>query len=92
MLSADIVMIEAISLFNRVLNHLLGAGRQLLVSDHRALAGANDKFNCAARLRQLHPQLIEHAGRDPFALADQPQQNMLGADIWMVKRARLFGG
>ena len=45
-----------------------------------------------ARLRQLHTQILEDTGRNPFAFANQPEQNMFGADIRMIECTCFFGG
>ena len=45
-----------------------------------------------AGLGQLHTQIFEHTSSHTFAFANQPEQNMFGADIRMIECTCFFGG
>ena len=40
-------------------------------------------------LSRLTPERLEHAGGDALALADEPEQQVLGADVVVAEPARL---
>jgi len=46
----------------------------------------------STRLRTLefHAEVDQHQGRHAFALAHQPQQQMLRADVIVIETLRLF--
>src|SRR5215831_364534 len=75
MLGADVVMVETPSLIHR---------------QHDTVTAPNDKFDRTADFVEFHTEIAEHLGRDPVALADQTQQQMLGADIIMVEALGFF--
>ena len=90
MLGADVVVVEAPRLVDRELDHLLGArGQADLAHDHR-LAAADDELDRRAHLGQLHAQVAEDARGDAVALAHQPEQQVLGADVVVVEALRLL--
>src|SRR5215472_13286423 len=90
MLGADVVMVETPSLIHRQLDHLLGTRGQTNISQHNTVTTPNDKFDRTADFVEFHTEIAEHLGRDPVALADQTQQQMLGADIIMVEALGFF--
>ena len=89
MLGADVVVAEPPGFFDRQFDDPLGARRQRDVANHHALAAADDELDRAANLVQLHAQVLEDLGRDAFAFAHQAQQQVLGADVVVVKARRL---
>ena len=72
--------------------HLLGARRQADIADDHCLAAADDELDRGADLGQLHAHIAQHARGDAVALADQPEQQVLGADVVVVEALRLFLG
>ena len=48
-----------------------------------------DADDLVADLVQAHAQRLEHAGGDPLALADQAQEQVLGADVVVAQAAGL---
>ena len=89
MLGADVVVAQPPGLFNRQLDHALGARRKRDIADDHSLAAADDELNRAANLVQLHAQVLENLRRDAFAFAHQTQQQVFGADVVVVKARRL---
>ena len=69
-------------------------GRRLGVLGRRWLAVraaglAEHLDGLGAHLFQVDAQALQHAGGDAFALADQAQQQVLGADVVVVQATRL---
>ena len=50
---------------------------------------ADDLHDLGADLLQVDAQALQHAGGDALALAHQPQQQVLGADVVVVEAPRL---
>jgi hypothetical protein len=80
-------------LAQRQLEHLLGPGRE------RDVARLGDEppwpMISSTWLRtafQRDAERLEGLGGDAFALVDQPEQDVLGADVVVVEQARLFLG
>ena len=88
-LGADVVVVEPARLVDGQLDHALGARRQPDVADDRAIATADDELDRGAHLGQLDVQVLEHPRRDALALADEPEQQVLGADVVVVEALRL---
>ena len=65
-----------------------------LVSWRRAGGRAlrQDVDDLGAHLLEADAEALEHAGRDAFALADQAEQQVLGADVVVVEAARFVDG
>jgi hypothetical protein len=66
---------------------LAGALRLLGRSRRRALG--EDADDLVADLVQVDAEALEHAGRDPLALADEAEQQVLRADVVVAEAARL---
>ena len=43
-------------------------------------------------LSRLTPRLLQHAGGDPLPFADEPEEQVLGADVVVAQAARLVDG
>ena len=56
------------------------------------LAAADDELDRRAHLGQLHAHVAQHPRGDAVALAHQPEQQVLGADVVVVEALRLFLG
>ena len=92
-LGAHVVMVEVPRLFHRVFDHLLGPRRlrQLAHGDHVGPA-LHELFHLQADLAQVDVQVLQHVGRHPAALLDQAQQDVLGADIFVIEPLGLLIG
>jgi hypothetical protein len=51
----------------------------------RRAALTDDLFDLAAYRLERDTKGLERLGRDPFALMDQPEQDVLGADVVVVE-------
>ena len=89
-LGADVVVAEPASLVDRELDHALGAGRQPDFADDRPVATPDDELDCGPHLGELDVHVLENARRNSLALADEPEQQMLGADVVVVEPLRLI--
>ena len=90
MLGADVVVAEAESLTERQLEDLLGARREGDLALRRLLAGADDAHDGGADLLDGHFEPVEHARRHALLLAEQAEQQVLGADVVVLERPGLF--
>jgi len=52
--------------------------------------GAEQRGRLEANLRRIDPEIGQHARGHALALANQPEEQMLGADVVVVELARLF--
>ena len=91
-LGADVVVPELQRLAQRQLQHLLGAGGEGDVAGRGLLALADDLLDLLAHALQGDAQRLEGLGGDAFALVDQPEQDVLGADVVVVEHPGLFLG
>jgi hypothetical protein len=53
---------------------------------------ADDLFDLLADALQRDPQRLQRLGGDTFTLVDQPQEDVLGADVVVVEHPGLFLG
>ena len=88
-LGADVVVAEAAGLVDGQLDHAFRTRREPHLADDRAVPSPDDELDRGPDLRQLDVHVLEHAGRDALALAHQPEQQMLGADVVVVEPLRL---
>jgi hypothetical protein len=92
-LGADVAVVELACLGHGELQHLLGARRvrQLAQGDGR-LAAAHGLFDLFLYLVEVHVEVVQNGGRHTLALADQAQQDVLGADVVVLEPDGLFAG
>ena len=90
MLGADVVVAEAARLVDRQLDHALRAGREADLPDDRPVAATDDELDSRADLRQLDIHVLEHARGDALTLADEAEEQVLGADVVVVEALRLI--
>jgi hypothetical protein len=76
----------------RQLKDLLGPGREGDVPDRGALALADDLLDLGPDGLKGDAQRLQRLGGDPFALVDQPQQQVLGADVVVIEEPSLLLG
>ena len=91
-LGADVVVAERERLAQRQLEHLLGARRERDLAGGDLLAGADDPHHLGADALDGDVERLEDAGGQALLLAQQPEQDVLGADVVVLERARLFLG
>ena len=91
-LGADVVVAQAARLVDGQLDDPLGARRQADLADDRPVAAADDELDGGADLGQLDVHVLEHARGDALALADEAEQQVLGADVVVVEALRLVLG
>ena len=68
----------------------MARGRQADLADDRPVTAPDDELDGRPHLGQLDVHVLEHARRDALALADEPEQQMLGADVVVVEPLRLI--
>src|SRR5579875_476996 len=83
-------MAETTCFIDGQLDHLLGAWRQADLSNGRPVAAPDDKLHRAAHAVQLHTEIGEHFRCDTLTLAHQPEQQVLRADVVMIKAGCLL--
>ena len=88
-LRADVVVAEAAGLVDRQLDDPLRARREPDLADDRAVPAPDDELDRGPDLRELDVHVLEHPGRDALALPDEPEQQVLGADVVVVEPLRL---
>ena len=89
-LGADVVVAERERLAQRELEHLLGARRERDLPGGDLLAGADDAHDLGAHALHGDVEALQHAGREALLLTQQPEQDVLGADVVVLERPRLF--
>ncbi len=89
-LGADVVVAQAQRLAQRELEHLLGARRERDLPGGDLLAGADDAHDLGAHALDGDVEALEHAGGQALLLAQQAEQDVLGADVVVLERPRLL--
>ena len=92
-LGADVVVVEVAGLFHRVFDDLLGTRglRQLAHRDH-VRAGLDDLLDLQADLAEVDVEVLQDVGGDARAFLDQAEQDVLGADVFVVEALGLLVG
>ena len=89
-LGADVVVAQAQRLAQRELEDLLGSGRERDLPARDLLAGADDPHDLRADALDGDVQALEDARSQPLLLAEKAEQDVLGADVVVLERPRLF--
>ena len=89
-LGADVVVAERQRLAQRQLEDLLGARRERDLAGGDLLTGADDPHDLGADALDGDVERLEHAGGEALLLAEQPEQDVLGADVVVLERPRLL--
>src|SRR3712207_1551025 len=89
-LGADVVVAQAQRLTEGELEHLLGAWREGDLTGGDLFAGADDAHDLRAHTLDGDVQRLEDAGGEALFLTQQTEQDVLGADVVVLERARLF--
>ena len=90
MLGADVVVAQLQRLAQRQLKHLLDPRSERDMPGRCLLALAGDLPDVLADRLQADPQRLKGLGGDALALADQAEQDVLGADMVVVEYPGLF--
>ena len=90
--SADVVVPELQSLPQRQLENLFGPGGKWDVTAGGLLALADDLFHLGAHGFQGDAHRLQGLRRHAFTFVNQPEQDVLGADVVVVEHARFFLG
>src|SRR5579864_3171614 len=91
-LGADVVVSEGERLAQRELEDLLRARRERDLPGRHLVALADNASDLRAHLLDGDVERLEHARGKSFFLAQQPEQDVLGADVVVLERARLVLG
>ena len=91
-LGADVVVAELQRLTQRQLEDLLGPRGERDVPARRRAALADDLLDLAAHGLERDAERLEGLRGDALTLVDEPEQDVLGADVVVVEEARLFLG
>ena len=89
-LGADVVVTELQRLAQRQLEDLLGARGEGDVARRRRAALTDDLLDLAAHGLERDAEGLEGLGGHALALVDEPEQDVLGADVVVVEQARFF--
>ena len=91
-LGADVVVPEAERLAQGQLQHLLRARREGDLTGGDLLAGADDAHDLRADALDGDVEALEHASCQALLLAQEAEQDVLGADVVVLERPRLLLG
>src|ERR1700754_2425084 len=89
-LGADVVVAEGERLAQRQLEYLLGARRERNLSGGDLLTGTDDADDLRAHSFNGDVEGLENAGSQALLLAQQPEQDVLGADVVVLERPGLL--
>src|SRR5262249_26877243 len=88
-LGADVVVAQRERLAQRELEHLLRARRERNLAGRDLVALADDARDLRANLLDGDVEALEDAGRKTLLLAQQAEQDVLGADVVVLERTGL---
>ena len=91
-LGADVVVVQLQRLAQRELEGLLRPRGERDVPAGRCGAGADDGRDLLPGAFQRHPDARKGAAGEPIGLAEQPEQDVLGADVVVMQPPGLFLG
>ncbi len=89
-LGADVVVAQGQSLAKGQLEDLLRARRERDLPGGDLLTGADDPHDLCADALDGDVQRFENASGEALLLAEQPEQDVLGADVVVLESARLL--
>src|SRR5262249_50810993 len=88
-LGADVVVAERARLAQRELEHLLRARRERDLAGRDLVALADDPGDLGPNLLDRDVEALEDAGGQALLLAQQAEQDVLGADVIVLERTSL---
>src|SRR6266550_4322753 len=89
-LCADVVVAHPPRFLERDLDDLLDTRRRNDLLDDDPLVPAEDRFDGLPDFADLYPKVVENLGGQAFTFTEQPQEEMLGADIAVVRSFCFF--
>jgi hypothetical protein len=89
-LGADVVVPETQGFAQRALEHRLGAVCERDLADGNLLAGADHPHHFATHALTGDLKRLQNPGGHAPFLAQQPEQDVLGANVVVAQRPRLF--
>src|SRR6185437_15654849 len=89
-LGSDVVVTELQRLTQRKLKYLLRTGGERDVPGRRLLALADDLLDLLPHRLKADPERLERLGRNSFALMDEAEQDVLGANVVVVQHPGFF--
>ena len=89
---ADVVVREAPSFVQRELEDPLGPGRERDFLVRRTLAAPDGALDLRPDALEVDVQGLQHLAGDPFAVANDPEEEVLGADRAVVEALRFLLG
>src|SRR5436305_14120421 len=90
MLGANVVVVQPSRFIHRELDDFLGARRQSNITGNGAITTPDDELDGAANLIELDAEVAEHFRSNTFTLTDKAKQQMLRADVVVVKALGLL--
>ena len=90
MLGADVVVTELQCFPQAQLEHLLRPRCERDVTGRSLLALADDLDDLLADSGEVDAEALERLGCDALPLVEQPQQDVLGADVVVIEKSGLF--
>ncbi len=92
MLGTDVVVAEGERLAQRKLEHLLRTRRERDLAGRDLVALTDDPRHLGANLLDSDVERLEHARGEAFLFAQQPEQDVLRADVVVLQGTRLVLG
>ena len=90
---AHVVVIEDAGFLHRVFDDLLGPGRlRQLAHGHHVGPALHQLLDLQTDLAQIDVEVLQHVGGHPAPLFDQAQEDVLGADIFVIEPLGLLVG
>ena len=90
-LGADVVVAELPRFLDGELEHALGLRRERNFAERERLGEAGERpLDLGLHRLEAKPEPLEHGGRDAFAVTDQAEQDVLGADEIVAETPRLL--
>jgi hypothetical protein len=89
-LGADVVVAELERLAQGEFEDLLGARRERDVARRGLATVTDDLFDLRAHGLERDPERLERLGGHSLALVDQPEEDVLGADVVVAEQTRFF--
>ncbi len=87
MLGADVVVAERQRFAQCELEHLLGARRERDLARRHLVALADDARDLRPDFLDGDVEALQHARGEAFLLTEEPEQDVLGADVVVLQRA-----
>ena len=89
-LGADVIVVQLQRLAERELERFLRPRGERDMPAGLCLPGPDDRDRLPPRAFQGHAEAVERAERDATGLTEQPEQDVLSADVVVMKLPRFF--